>query len=71
MEFNNMDRNLWNDKCDYYETDKCNNLNPDSFNFISMQLNIWSFLSHRNELISLLNQLEKKTQGWILYYYVK
>ena len=55
-----MDRSLWNDKCDYYNTDKCDNLNPNGYNFIVFQLNIRSLLSHQNELKELLNKLENK-----------
>ena len=55
-----MDRSLWNDKCDYYNMDKCDNLNPNGYNFIVLQLNIRSLLSHQNELQELLNKLENK-----------
>ena len=55
-----MDRSLWNDKCDYYNRDKCDNLNPNGYNFIVFQLNIRSLLSHQNELKELLNKLENK-----------
>ena len=55
-----MERSLWNDKCDYYNTDKCDNLNPNGYNFIVFQLNIRSLLAHQNELNELLNRLENK-----------
>ena len=40
MDYNNIDWSLWNDKCDYYDTDKCDNLNLNGYNFIVFQLNI-------------------------------
>ena len=58
MDFDNMDRSLWNDKCDYYDMDKCDNLNPNGYNFIV--LNIRNLLSHQNKLKELLNKLENK-----------
>ena len=60
MDFDNMDRSLWNDKCDYYDMDKCDNLIPNGYNFIIFQLNIRSLLSHQNELKELLKKLENK-----------
>ena len=32
LELDNKDKALWNDKCDYYEIEKCNNLNPEDLN---------------------------------------
>ena len=32
LEFKNLDRNLWNDKCDYYDLSKCTDFNPDGYN---------------------------------------
>ena len=46
----NIDNSLWNDKCDYWETEQCANLNPNNYNFIIMQLNIHSLLSNATEL---------------------
>ena len=60
MNYNNMDQSLWNDKCDYYDTDKCENLNPNGYNFMVFQLNIQSLLTHQTELNELLNELENK-----------
>ena len=45
-----LDGSLWSDKCDYRTTDECNNLNPLNYNFIVMQLNIWSLMSNIGEL---------------------
>ena len=38
-----IDNSLWSDKCDYWETEQCANLNPKNYNFIVMQLNIHSY----------------------------
>ena len=43
---------LWNDKCDYVEIKNYTNLNPNNYNLLVMQLNIWSILSHQLELSS-------------------
>ena len=56
----NIDNSLWNDKCDYWETEQCANLNPNNYNFIIMQLNIRSLLSNATELKMLLTKLEQK-----------
>ena len=40
LEIDTLNRNLWNDKCDYMNVEDCCNLNPDNFNFIVMQHNI-------------------------------
>ena len=56
----NIDSSLWNDKCDYWETEQCANLNPNNYNFIIMQLNIRSLLSNATELKMLLTKLEQK-----------
>ena len=56
----NLSSCLWSDRCDYTEVDKCNNLNPDNFNFVVMQLNIRSLLSNQVELKQLLNELSMK-----------
>ena len=52
---------LWNDKCDYIDPAKCQNLNPTGFNLIVLQLNICSVMKHSYELKSLLRTLETKT----------
>ena len=41
LELNVVDRNLWSDKCDYLNIEQSKNLNPDSLNFIIMQLNMY------------------------------
>ena len=60
IDHNELDNSLWNDKCDYIELDQCNNLNPNSYNLITMQLNIHSILAHQQELSQLLHTLENK-----------
>ena len=55
-----IDNSLWNDKCDYWETKQCANLNPNNYNFIIMQLNICSLLSNATKLKMLLTKLEQK-----------
>ena len=57
---NELDNSLWNDKCDYIELDHCNNLSPNNYNLITMQLNICSILAHQQELSQLLRTLENK-----------
>ena len=56
----NVNESLWSDKCDYMDVEKCSNLNPNSINFIMLQLNVHSMLAHQSELRSLLNELDKK-----------
>ena len=51
---------LWNDKCNYIDPAKCENLNLTGFNIIVLQLNISSVLKHSYELKSLLRTLESK-----------
>ena len=29
LETENQDKSMWNNKCDYYNVDKCSNLNPE------------------------------------------
>ena len=60
IDHNELDNSLWNNKCDYIELDHCNNLNPNSYNLITMQLNIHSILAHQQELSQLLCTLESK-----------
>ena len=54
-----LDEILWNDKCDYVETETCPNLNPNNYNLLASQLNI-SILAHQHELNQLLHTLEKQ-----------
>ena len=58
-----IDNSLWSDKCDYWETEQCANLNPENYNFIVMQLNIRSLLSNVTELKILLTKLEQKNSS--------
>ena len=60
LELNSLDRNLWNDKCDYADLNECLNLNPNNHNLIVLQLNIRSILTHQDDLKRLLNKLENK-----------
>ena len=60
MNMENIDNSLWNDKCDYWETEQCANLNPNNYNFIIMQLNIRTLLSNATELKILLTKLEQR-----------
>ena len=60
LNMQNLPSSLWSDKCDYLDIDKCNNLNPQNYNFIVMQLNIRSILSNQLELMRLLNELSQK-----------
>ena len=55
-----LDKTLWNDKCDYFGMEMCNNLNSNNYNLLAMQLSIRSVLAHQHELKQLLQMLEKK-----------
>ena len=54
VDHSELDSSLWNEKCDYIELDHCNNLNPNNYNLITMQINIHSILAHQEELSQLL-----------------
>ena len=60
LNLTNVHESLWNDKCDYIDPAKCENLNHTGFNLIVLQLNIHSVLKHSYELKSLLRTLESK-----------
>ena len=60
VDHSKLDSSLWNDKCDYIELDHCNNLNPNNYNLITMQINICSILVHQQDLSQLLQTLENK-----------
>ena len=60
LEMDNFDRSLWNDKCDYMNIAKCTSLNPNNYNFITMQLNIRSLASHQSSLKQIIKTLERK-----------
>ena len=59
----NLPSCLWSDRCDYKEVDKCINLNPMNYNFVSMQLNIRSLLLNQVDLQLLLNGLSLKNSA--------
>ena len=63
-DYDTLNASLWNDKCNYMEVGKCNNLNPNNYNLIVMQLNIRSALGHQQELCQLLRSTENKN-SWI------
>ena len=63
LEIDTVNRNLWNDKCDYINIEDCNNLNPENFNFIVMQHNIRGLLTNQGNLKHLLNCLQKKNSS--------
>ena len=60
LELNSINRNLWNDKCDYMDLEDCKNLNPNNYNLVVMQHNISSVLSNQCDLKNLLNSLSLK-----------
>ena len=60
LNFDSIDKSLWNDKCDYVDPQKAKNLNPSGLNLVVLQLNIRSILSHITELKRLLHILETK-----------
>ena len=45
LNFDSIDENLWNDKCDYIDPQTVKNLNPSGLNLVVLQLNIRSILS--------------------------
>ena len=59
IDLSELDNTLWNDKCDYVELNHCENLNPNNYNLIIMQINIQSILVHQDELKQLMQTLEK------------
>ena len=54
LDLSNNDESLWSDKCDYLDPTNCNDLNPENYNLIVLQLNIRSLLAHQTELKELL-----------------
>ena len=60
LELNYHDKVLWNDKCDYYKLENCNDLNPNNHNLVTLELNIRSLLAHELELKQLLQNLENR-----------
>ena len=60
-DFTEVDKTLWNDKCDYLDLDSCSNLNSNNnCNLIALQLNICSLLAHQHDLKQLICTTEKK-----------
>ena len=59
LQIGNIDKSLWNDKCDYLDLDTCTILNKENFNLIVLQLNVRSLLLHQRE-VKLLRTLETK-----------
>ena len=60
LDLNSLNDSSWSDKCNYIETDKCTNINPENYNLVVIQLNIHSLLSKQTELKQLLRNLERK-----------
>ena len=60
IELTKLDESLWSDKCDYYDPNKCTDLNPNQYNLIIMQLNIRSILAHQYELTQLLHTMSNR-----------
>ena len=59
LELDNLDKSLWNDKCDYIDLEKCMNFNRENYNLVILQLNVRSLPAHQHELL-LLRTLENK-----------
>ena len=51
LDLNSIDRGLWNDKCDYVESQDIRNFNQTGNNLVVLQLNIRSLLGKHCELI--------------------
>ena len=58
-----LDHTLWNDKCDYVELDGTDNLNPNNYNLLILQLNIRSLLAHQSDLNTLLTELSSRNSS--------
>ena len=52
---NDINSNVWNDKCDNLEIEDIKDLNPYEKNLLNMQLNICSAMSKKTELTDILN----------------
>ena len=76
LELDNINRKLWNDKCDYIDLEDCKNLNPNNYNLVVMEHNIRSLLSNQCDLKNLKNSkvdiillcethLAKQTAGFV------
>ena len=60
LDLDNVDNILWNNKCDYYDIEKCTNLNRNKYNLVILQLNLRCLLAHELELKILLNTLNNE-----------
>ena len=60
LDLSNKDESLWSDKCDYLYPTSCNDLNPENYNLVVLQLNIRSLLAHQTELKELLQIMSNK-----------
>ena len=43
LEWNTLDKSLWNDRCNYIDMEECDNLNSNNMNLIVLQLNVWIY----------------------------
>ena len=57
LDLQNINQTLWNDKCDYLELNKVQNLNPRDKNLTVLQLNIRGLINKQHELNHFLNKL--------------
>ena len=57
------DESLWSDKCDYLDPTSCNDLNPENYNLVILQLNIRSLLAHQTALKELLQTMSNKNSA--------
>ena len=57
LDLKTNDTSLWNDKCDHYELNEIQNLNPDNKNLMLLQLNIRNLLGKQSDLNSLTDRL--------------
>ena len=67
LDLHNINQTLWNDKCDYLELNKIQNLNPQDKVLTILQLNIRSLINKQHELNHMLNKLamkKKSTQNY-------
>ena len=60
LDLSSTDHSLWNDKCDYYEVNEIQNLNPNNKILTILQLNIRSLLRKQTKINILLNKLYYK-----------
>ena len=60
LDLSSTDHSLWNDKCNYYEVNEIQNLDPNNKNLTILQLNIRSLLGKQAEINVLVNKLYYK-----------